>query len=332
MSSHTLHFCTLFDKNYSSRGIAMYESLYTCEKDFMLYIFAFDDSSYQTLQQMQLDKVRVISLQEFEDDALLAIKGSRSKGEYCWTCTSSTIAYCISTFQLANCTYVDADLFFYQSPRVLIDEIPADKHVMITEHRYTRYYDQSKVSGKYCVQFMYFDNSKESLEVLHHWRAQCLDWCYNRIEDGKFGDQKYLDTWTSNSLVVYEMQHLGGGLAPWNIQQYTFTTNANKLIGKEKSSNKSFEVIFYHFHGLKFYEEGQLIYTPNTYYINSAIRTLFYNPYVQALAKAKARLNVINNSIDWHGSAASSNYFKDKYIKGKVAFIISNVFKNILHI
>lgn len=314
-----------------SRGIAMYQSLLKNETDFHLFIFAFDEISANTLLKMQLKKVTVVTLAQFEDPELLRIKPSRSKGEYCWTCTSSTIAYCIEQYQLKNCTYLDADLFFYQSPRVLINEIPADKHVMITEHRYTRYYDQSKESGKYCVQFMYFDNSKDSLEVLHHWRNQCIEWCYNRIEEGKFGDQKYLDVWTSKFNCVYEMTNLGGGLAPWNIQQYQFKSTNQRLIGTETKTNKNFEVIFYHFHGLKFYDHGGLIYTPNTYRINSSIKELFYQPYTQALQIAKNEIQLTDNSFDSHGSSSSKSYFKDKYIKGKVAYIISNVFKNIFH-
>ena len=314
-----------------SRGIALYHSLIKNEANFQLFIFAFDDISAHTLVKMNLENVRVVTLAEFEDAELLRIKPSRSKGEYCWTCTSSTIAYCIEKFQLKNCTYLDADLFFYQTPRVLINEIPTDKHVMITAHRYTRYYDQSKESGKYCVQFMYFDNSSESIEVLHHWRNQCIEWCYNRIEDGKFGDQKYLDAWTSQFKCVYELANLGGGLAPWNIQQYQFTPDKERIFGIENTTNKKFEVIFYHFHGLKFYNHGGIIYTPNTYRINSSIKELFYQSYIEALHAAKNKIQLADNSFDSHGSSSSKNYFKDKYVKGKVAYIISNVFKNIFH-
>jgi len=324
-SSNTLHFCTLFDKNYMSRGLSMYQSLVASEPHFHLYIFAFDDTTATTLQTLQLDHVTVITLAAFEDEELLRVKPTRSRGEYCWTCTSSTIWYCLHTFNLANCTYVDADLFFYQSPRVLIDEMPTDKHVMITEHRYTSYYDQSTISGKYCVQFMYFDQHASSLQVLQHWRNQCLEWCYNRIEEGKFGDQKYLDTWTQHFSCVHELQHLGGGLAPWNIQQYQFQRNkTHQLIGTTNASKKSFEAIFYHFHGFKFYDNGKFVYAPNTYRINHSIEQLFYLPYITALQNAQALLSKTDPSFTPHGSLSSKTYFKDKFLKGKFAYIKSN--------
>lgn len=303
----------------------MYQSLAATESNFHFYIFAFDDFTATALQTMQLDKVTVITLTEFEDEELLRVKPTRSRGEYCWTCTSSTIWYCLHTFNIPNCTYIDADLFFYQSPRVLIDEMPANKHVMITEHRYTYYYDQSTVSGKYCVQFMYFDQHDTSLKVLHHWRNQCLEWCYNRIEDGKFGDQKYLDTWTQHFDCVHELQHLGGGLAPWNIQQYQFQRNNQfQLIGTSKATQKTFEAIFYHFHGLKLYDNGKFIYAPNTYRINHAIEQVFYQPYITALQQAHSLITKAQPSFTLQGSLSSKTYCKDKFLKGKFAYIKSN--------
>ena len=87
------------------------------------------------------------------------------------------------------------------------------------------------------------------MAVLNWWRNACLDWCYAKAEDGKFGDQKYLDDWASRFEGVHELQHLGGGIAPWNVQQYIFKCEDSKIIGTEITTGKKFEVIFYHFHG-----------------------------------------------------------------------------------
>ena len=56
-------------------------------------------------------------------------------------------------------------------------------------------------------------------KCLHEWMQQCLEWCFDRYEDGKFADQKYLDSWPEkfkNHLVI--SKNLGVGIAPWNIQ------------------------------------------------------------------------------------------------------------------
>ena len=52
----------------------MYESLKDHSKDFHLFIFAFDDRSYELLSKLNLESVTVISLLEFEDEELLSIK------------------------------------------------------------------------------------------------------------------------------------------------------------------------------------------------------------------------------------------------------------------
>src|SRR3546814_10715067 len=67
-------------------------------------------------------------------------------------------------------------------------------HVLMTDHGYSPEYDQSATSGQYCVQFMTF-NRHGGEHIRHWWESRCIEWCFARFEDGKFGDQKYLDDW-----------------------------------------------------------------------------------------------------------------------------------------
>ena len=88
------------------------------------------------------------------------------------------------------------------------------------------------------MQFVTFKNTVQGLKVLNWWRDACIEWCYARHEDGKFGDQKYLDNWTTMFEGVRELKHLGGGVAPWNLQQYDFYSKNEKLYLTEKTSGK----------------------------------------------------------------------------------------------
>jgi hypothetical protein len=292
------NFCTLFDSHYFSRGIAMYESLARVCADFHMYVFAFDDASLQALQSLRYPHMTVISLAEFEDDELLRVKSERSIAEYCWTCTSSTILYVLQRFQVDQCTYLDADLYFFSSPDVLFEEM-GNSSILITEHRYTPKYNKAKKSGTYCVQFISFKNDVRGLKVLHWWRDRCLEWCYARLEDGKFGDQLYLEDWTTSFEGVHVLQHLGGGLAAWNIQQYDIYLRDIELWAKEYKTGKEFPVVFYHFHYVRLFSNGFIELGRRE--LSSAVLDLFYRPYIQILKDLGNRFKKLSLPFDPHG-------------------------------
>jgi hypothetical protein len=282
----TYNYTTLFDSYYINRALAMHESLVKHCPDFHLYIFAFDEKSEKLLKDMGLHRVTVIPLRDLENQQLLAIKESRSKAEYCWTCTPSTLYYCIEKYNLDHCTYLDADLFFFSNPNVLVDEL-GNNSVLITEHRYTRRYDQSQKSGHYCVQFMTFRNTAEGMAALTWWRDRCIEWCYDRFEDGKFGDQKYLDDWTTRFKGVHVLQHQGGGVAPWNVQRYDIAEENGKLQVIEKETGNRYDLVFYHFHAVRFLKDNRV--DLGAYALSSGAK-LLYSRYLESIRKANEEL------------------------------------------
>ena len=216
-----LNFCTIFDKNYLTRGLALYNSLQTHSNDFHIYIYTLDHTCFEILTNLHLSKATIISSGDFEDEKLLSVKKDRTKAEYCWTCTPSIILHCIETYNLQDCTYVDADIFFFSSPEVIFNE-SSKYSISLTEHNYSNPSEQESIRGKYCVQFMKFQNDQYGLEALIWWREKCLEWCYAYYEDGKFGDQLYLDDWLSRFKKVCVIKNKGAGIAPWNMDQYSY--------------------------------------------------------------------------------------------------------------
>lgn len=283
-----INFCTLFDSGYLARGLSLIDSLHATDTNFRIYILAMDEIAYVSLNKLNLENTVVIALKEFESPELLAIKSSRSRGEYCWTCTPHLIRYCLEKYNLDHCTYLDADIFFFNSPRLLLNENPATS-VLITDHYYTKEYDQTKTSGKYCVQFMYFKNDRLGLEALRWWQDQCTEWCYARHEDGKFGDQKYLDDWTTRFENVHVLQNRAGCLAPWNIQQFTPNQQTKMVI--EKTSQRSLEIGLYHFHELKVYDDGFC--DLGHYKIKKDVVNAIYRPYLKHLISNRAKVKDI---------------------------------------
>jgi hypothetical protein len=277
-----INFCTLFDSNYLTRGLALYKSLEKVCSSFHLYVIAFDNESYVYLKEKNLPHLTSISLKDFEDEELLKIKTTRSAVEYCWTCTPSIILFCINKYALPSCTYIDADMIFYHDPIILIEEMGSNS-ILISEHRYTKDYDQSEYSGIYCVQFMCFKNNNQGMTALNWWREHCIEWCYARHENGKFGDQKYLDDWLIRFEGVHVLQHRGGGLAPWNLQQFRFIKERSAISIIEKESGEKFTLVFFHFHGVKFYTDGYISCCEPIYEISAVAKKIIYMPYFKKL-------------------------------------------------
>ena len=273
----------------------MYDSLKKNISDFHLYIFAFDDLSYSILQSINPGHTTVISLQEFENPELLAVKEERTKAEYCWTCTSSVIDYVLQNFKVPNCTYLDADLVFYNSPSILTAEMDDEASVLITEHRFSslaKIYEEER-AGRFCVQFVTFNQNSESREILQTWKQQCIDWCYDRYENGKFGDQKYLDVWPEQYRHVHILKHLGGGVAPLNIQQYTLLEKDQSLWGMDKRTREKFPLVFYHFQYVKLLKNGWV--DIGWHFIPRRVKKMLYLPYIKRLLKIEQRLSELNS-------------------------------------
>ncbi len=304
-----LNFCTLFDSVYLSRGLAMYNSLAHHCNEFHLYVFAFDDNCYSLLKEMNLEHLSVISLDEFEDQQLLNVKPTRTRGEYCWTCTPSTILYVLRNFNVDSCTYLDSDLYFFSSPQILFDEM-GNNSVLITPHRYTKQYDQSAKTGIYCVQFVTFKNDEKGLRVLNWWRNACLEWCYNRFEEGRFGDQKYLDNWPERFDGVHVCENLGAGVAPWNMQQYYFERGNDTITGTEIKSGKKFDILFFHFHSFTFVSSS--FFSPRPYYKrNKSVIRLIFNPYAKEIEAIRKKYPVIEHAEHYLSGLHDRYYLLD---------------------
>jgi hypothetical protein len=273
----------------------MFESLNDHSSDFHLFIFAFDGITNEILISLNLNKVTIVSLEEFETPELKEVKKERSKAEYCWTCTPSIIYHVLKNYNASDCTYIDSDLLFYSDPAVLLSELDQHKkNVLVTEHRFSylpRLYEEKR-AGRFCVQFLTFRNEESSLKILDKWRKQCINWCYARYEEGKFGDQRYLDEWPEIYSNIQILQHSGGGIAPWNLQQYIFIKNGESITGKVKKTGTAFEVVFYHFQYVKFLENGS--YDVGWYLISSHIKKLFYKPYLKKIEAIETKLHNLN--------------------------------------
>jgi len=239
-------FCTYFDSNYLIQGITLYRSLLKHCKHFKLYILCLDEETYDVLNRLNEERIHAISMQELEkwEPELLHAKENRNLVEYYFTLSPVLPLYILKKYNVDIITYLDADLFFYAKPDDIYTELGC-KSILITPHRFPPELKEDEIYGKYNIQYQSFRNDETGIQCLGRWKDQCIEWCYDRLENGKFADQKYLDEWPDlyESLVV--SQNIGVGVAPWNIASYQASTEQDDFILNSET------VVFYHFHGFK---------------------------------------------------------------------------------
>lgn len=230
------HYVTLFDSLFLPQGLALHASMERHASPYTLWVLCIDNETHDFLTQLDLPNVRLLRLDEWETEELRAVKPTRTKGEYCWTLTPFAPRFVFEADgSVQRVTYVDADVWFRKSPVPIFKELDASgKHVLITEHAYAPEFDLSSLSGQFCVQFITFSRVQGE-PVRRWWEERCVEWCFNRPEEGKFGDQKYLDDWPERFPEhIHVLANKEWALAPWNATRFPYGN-----------------AIFWHFHSLR---------------------------------------------------------------------------------
>lgn len=292
-------FCTLFDHNYLDKGLTLYSSLEKVCENFKLYVLCMSDKCLEILADLNKDNVIPISLKQFEDCELLRVKKSRSVGEYCWTCTSSLILYVLKTFRPEYCTYIDADMYFYSDPEVIISEMKCkNASVQIIGHRFpAKVASQREFEvGKYCVEFDTFKNDENGIYLLNVWRKQCLEYCSADNDGVHYGDQKYQDNWCNDYDFCIETSEYGAGVGPWNYSEYKLENSYDGQIVVNYKGNRC-KLIFYHFEDIEYVDRKHVVLNNlyNSWGMSPALANALYPNYLKEIECYKTLLSTEYN-------------------------------------
>lgn len=282
------HFCTLFDRNYLSRGLALHGSLERHGGSFRLFILCLDAPTLEALAALQLPHVELISSRTLEDwdPDLRAARSNRSAPEYYFTCKPVLLRYVLTNFDgVDRITYLDSDLYFFSDPGAAEREF-AGSDIALTPHRFPARLAHMTRFGEFNAGWIGVSAAAEGRRFLEWWRALCIEWCRVTPEETRFGDQKYLDRVPGLFRNVVSIAHPGVNAAPWNIGglQVDASGACVRIEGNP--------LVAYHFHGMKrvvlrLYDSG--LYTYGTR-LTGAVRRGIYGPYMQELSRHEIRL------------------------------------------
>ncbi|MEN9599608.1 MAG: hypothetical protein RL596_1927 [Bacteroidota bacterium] len=282
-----LHFITLFDVNYLTRGIALYNSLIQhTRQGIKLYIVALDQQVGDEINKiLASDNIVLIDLLAIEKKypELLNVKLVRTKVEYYFTLSPYLPSYVLATYPDVNqITSLDSDIYFFSDPSQIFETYP-EAEILLTPHNFPSNLKYLEKYGRFNVSFQSFKRTINVMNCLRKWREDCIEFCNDTLDiaNNRYADQKYLDNWNAQFENVVSIDLPGSGLAPWNISNFNIQKSGNDfLINNEP-------LIFFHFHHLRFINRFQIAHGLENYHalnvvLNKAVKSI-YEKYILSL-------------------------------------------------
>lgn len=292
----------------------MYRSLERYSGQFTLWILCFDSKTYQILAALNLVNARLISREEFDgkDSELIAAQKDRTLIEYYWTCTSSLPLYIFKKHsEIESLCYLDADIFFFSDPRPIFDAL-GQESIFIVPHDYDeKIFTRSRPAGLFNVGVVVFRHNETGLQCLRRWRTQCLGWCKHESEDGKFGDQGYLNDWPDQFRGVVVSTHPGIHAGPWNIGKYhlEFNNGNHLLLDGER-------LTCFHFHALKMICRNVALNPEGHVFMTRKISEHIYRPYILALGESLKQLRIAGHCVSLKLDFPIFSFLAKRFIRG----------------
>jgi hypothetical protein len=239
--------CSLFDHRYLPRGLCMIESARRHGFAGEIWVLCLSDECERRLEAMALPAVRTITLAQLESHIprLMDARANRSTLEYYFTCMAALHTYLFETQpDIDGTMYVDSDILFFANPEIIFDSI-GDAPAAVIPHNFTPRMRFLERCGIFNAGWTAFRRTQQGLCCLKWWLDQSLDWCYDRVEDGRYANQAYLDRFPDIAPATRILRQKGFNCAPWNIGNYKMTERNGQLWVDDEP------LIFFHFHGIK---------------------------------------------------------------------------------
>jgi hypothetical protein len=319
-------YCTYFDHNYLSRGLALYHSLQRHAPGTRLWVLCLSEACHQALAVLKLPDLVPVRLADFEaaDPEVAATRAHRSAAEYYFTCTAAWMLFVLGHAADAEwVTYLDGDLFFFASPEIVYDELQ-DAAVAIIPHRYTARLARLRKFGTYNVGWVGARNDQDGTAVIKWWRARSIEWCHDVVDEDRFADQGYLDSFFRLSPRVKVIENIGANLAPWNIGNYRIDFSGTQVL-----IDAVHPLVFFHFQGLRKGMRWFIFNSHRSYQapFSSEVRDHIYKPYIDELLAIEKSIEPVLQVRQTRPQPRSSVTGIGQYLKSKARIARTRVFQ-----
>jgi len=261
-----------------------------------VWVLCLSDEAYEALLLVGVPGVEPIRLGDFEraNPQVAAVRDQRSTMEYFFTMTPWFVRHVMRSAPEADwVTYLDADLWFFDSTAPIYDELESSS-VGIIPHRFSAAQSWRLRYGTYNVGWVSFRQDDAGASCANWWADRCLEWCGDAPDNGRYADQGYLDGFSSAVGGVRVIGNAGADLAPWNLPSHQTAWGVCPPEAAASTPGVTVDgqpLIFFHFHGLerdtKRYYFRHATYGAKT---TRVVRDGIYLPYLGALERVEREL------------------------------------------
>ncbi|MFP7393219.1 cell envelope integrity protein TolA [Niallia circulans] len=280
IASTNQNFCVIAGKEYCIKIMAVYESLAKNSDNFNLWVCCTDAITHKFLNEKNLKNMHLIRVEEIENDQLRAVKQERMINEYCWTLKSFLIEYILKNNDIEQVLYCDGDIYFFSNPASIFNEW-GSASIFLTPQRDLDWVEQKY--GKYQAGIIGFRKDEIGLSAVQWWKDRCIEWCGVVENNGRFGDQKYLDQLPIMYDNVRISSNLGVNAAPWNI---IYNNDFNVSLQGDNVFINNDPLVAYHFSCITIYDSDKYdLWSMHQLNIQKEIMNYIYVPYLDLLEK-----------------------------------------------
>ena len=251
-----INIVTIFDKNYIVRTLAFYDALCKVEKECIFWFACMDQETKHIMSILDLPRVKLFTIEDMGDTELLGTKSGRSYAEFVFTSKSAAMHYVMNKIPDGDAlVFSDNDVIYFSSPKNILNRIASlGKSIAIVPHRFPKEkeYMNERV-GRYNAGLVYFIAGENSRLCIRDWRKECVNWCYLKYENGRFGDQLYMNAWPEKYTGVYEIPDKGVNVGSWSLSNWKVSKKEGIFYIDESL------LVCYHYHRIKFYIDGNTV-------------------------------------------------------------------------
>ena len=279
--------CTYFNQNFINRGCALIDSLFKTNENFVLYVLALDDVTFNYLKERYSpENVVILSMASYSSFFKINPEKYLDKKQFFFSITPNLCQWVIDQYsEIDVLLYLDADVYIFAELDIIYKEFNGYS-IGVCSHRHNKFVKKiSNHYGEYNVGVNLFRNDVIGKKCISNWKKDCDDWYPNKPNYplSYFSDQIFLDQWPKTYKDHFlEIKNIGVNVAPWNAINYKFKKINNKIYVNNNP------LIIYHFSSLVKTEQG--VWNTNAGYcvfkLNKELRKIYIN-YIEHVVSSK---------------------------------------------